>query len=445
MNLHRRALLGAVLTTPFLRAARAQEGPTPILMVHGNGDHAALWMTTLWRLESNGWPRERLMAVNMPDPLARANDAVAQEHRSSSAEQTERLAGFVAELRSRTGAARVALIGNSRGGYPIRDFVVHQGGGTQVSHAVTCGTPNRGVFDWEFNPGSEFNARSAFLQRLNAGASDVVEGTSFLTIRSDNDLFAQPDGRHVGRPGTPTGITQEGASLRGATNILLPGLDHRETAYHWRAFREMFRHIAGREPQTLTVMPEERPALSGIVTGLANGGATNRPVSGATVEVFLTDWNGQREGDALLRDVTSADGAWGPATLPAWRHMPVEIVLTVPGHPIAHYFRSHFPRSTEVLHLRPPPPLTEAERAAPAVVRMTRPRGYYSWPRDVVLLDNAEVAERREGVASIASASLRLPAQRVGSAIYGLFNEEKVCGRVVPMAENRIAILELTW
>jgi pimeloyl-ACP methyl ester carboxylesterase len=160
-------------------------------MVHGNGDHAALWLTTLWRFEANGWPRDRLMAVNMPDPLARANDAVPQEHRSSSAEQTERLAAFVAELRARTGAARVALIGNSRGGYPIRDFVVHHGGGGQVSHAITCGTPNRGVFDWEFNPGSEFNARSPFLQRLNGGASDVVGGTDFLALRSDNDLLRQ--------------------------------------------------------------------------------------------------------------------------------------------------------------------------------------------------------------------------------------------------------------
>lgn len=115
-------------------------------MVHGNGDHAALWLTTLWRFEANGWPRERLMAVNMLDPLARADDAVAQPHRSSSAEQTARqLAAFVAEFRARTGAPRIALIGNSRGGYPIRDFVVHQGGAAQVSHAITCGTPNRGV------------------------------------------------------------------------------------------------------------------------------------------------------------------------------------------------------------------------------------------------------------------------------------------------------------
>jgi pimeloyl-ACP methyl ester carboxylesterase len=215
MNLPRRALLGSALALPFLRTARAQEAP-PILFVHGNGDHAALWLTALWRWEANGWPRERLMAVNMPDPLARADDATPQPNRSSATEQTQRLAAFVAELRGRTGAARVALVGNSRGGYPIRDFVAHQGGAAQVSHAITCGTPNRGVYDWEWSPGGEFNGRGPFLRRLNGGETDVVAGTAFLAIRSDNDLFAQPDGRHVGRPGTPTGITVDGPMLRGA-------------------------------------------------------------------------------------------------------------------------------------------------------------------------------------------------------------------------------------
>ena len=445
MALHRRVLLGSALALPFLRPARAQEPATPILFVHGNGDHAALWMTTLWRFESNNWPRERMAAISLPDPLARADDAVPQADRSSSAEQTERLAAAIAELRAKTGAARVALVGNSRGGYPIRDFVSQPAGAAQVSHVITCGTPNRGVYDWEFNPGSEFNGRAPFLRRLNGGTTDVVPGTSFLTIRSDNDLYAQPDGRYVGRPGTPTGITQEGPSLRGATNILLTGLDHRETAYHWRSFREQFKHIAGREPQTLGVIPEERPRIGGIVTGLSNGAATNRPIAGATVEVYTVDWQGQREGDALLSVTTGIDGAWGTAVLPAWRYMPVEIVLGAPGHPTVHYFRSHFPRGSTVVHLRPPARLTEAERRADCVVRLTRPRGYFSWPRDVVLIDGQEVAEKREGVASIATASRALPLGRAGTAVHGLYNEEKLIGRAVPLSENRISVLELTW
>jgi pimeloyl-ACP methyl ester carboxylesterase len=442
MTLHRRALLGTALALPCLRAARAEEAPPPILFVHGNGDHAALWLTTLWRFEANGWPRERLWAVNMPDPLARADDAVPQARRSSSAEQTERLAGFVAELRARTGAGRVALVGNSRGGYPIRDFVVHQGGAAQVSHAITCGTPNRGVYDWEWGPGGEFNGRGPFLRRLNGGDTDVVEGTAFLTIRSDNDLYAQPDGRFVGRPGTPTGVTEDGPMLRGATNVLLPGLDHRETAYHWRAFREQFRFIAGREPATLAVPPEDRVSLNGLVTGIEAGTPTNRPVAGATVELFRVDpATGARQGEAIHRRETAANGAWGPVTVE--RGTFLEIVLAAPGHPVAHHFRTPFPRSTEVLHLRPPAAV--ADRATGSLIRLTRPRGYFSWPRDVVLLDGREVTERREGIASVATANGRLPAERAGSAVPAMFNEERVTARAVPLSENRISIAEMTW
>ncbi len=70
----------------FGRSALAQTAPIapaaaeipPILFVHGNGDDAALWITTLWRMESNGVPRDRMFAINFIDPLARTDDAVAE-------------------------------------------------------------------------------------------------------------------------------------------------------------------------------------------------------------------------------------------------------------------------------------------------------------------------------------------------------------------------------
>src|SRR5262245_13727626 len=65
----------------------------PIVFVHGNGDTAALWQTTLWRFESNGWPRERLFAIELPYPLARDNDSKAQPGRSSTADYMAYLKG----------------------------------------------------------------------------------------------------------------------------------------------------------------------------------------------------------------------------------------------------------------------------------------------------------------------------------------------------------------
>ena len=92
MAISRRMLLKGASALPLLAGnlavpAFAQIAPNageipPILFVHGNGDHAALWITTLWRMESNGVPHERMLAINLTDPLARSDDAVAQANRS---------------------------------------------------------------------------------------------------------------------------------------------------------------------------------------------------------------------------------------------------------------------------------------------------------------------------------------------------------------------------
>src|SRR6202035_2440371 len=125
---------GAALAETAPGTPPATEIP-PILFVHGNGDHAALWITTLWRMESNGVPRQRMLAINFTDPLARADDTKPEPNKSSTEDQRRELGEAVKELKQRTGAARVALVGNSRGGYPIRAYI-KRGGDGDVSHAV---------------------------------------------------------------------------------------------------------------------------------------------------------------------------------------------------------------------------------------------------------------------------------------------------------------------
>ena len=72
------------ITDNALTALRAPTMPIPIVFVHGNGETAALWYTTIWRFESNGYPRERLFAIDFTNPQARADDAVVEEGRSGS-------------------------------------------------------------------------------------------------------------------------------------------------------------------------------------------------------------------------------------------------------------------------------------------------------------------------------------------------------------------------
>jgi hypothetical protein len=146
---------------------------------------------------------------------------VAQPNRSSTEDQLRELTEAIDRIRTASGAPRLVLIGLSRGGNAIRNYVSTPERAANVSH---------GVFDWEATLGNEFNGRGAFLSRLNGGESEVVPGPAFLTLRSDGlDKYAQPDGRFLGRPGVPTGITAEGPALKGATNLVLGPVDHRET------------------------------------------------------------------------------------------------------------------------------------------------------------------------------------------------------------------------
>ena len=62
-------------------------------------------------------------------------------------------------------------------------------------------------------------------------------GVAFLTLRSDaSDKYAQPTGIFINLPGVPTGLSHDAPALTGATNVVLPGVDHRETSFGPRAF-----------------------------------------------------------------------------------------------------------------------------------------------------------------------------------------------------------------
>jgi pimeloyl-ACP methyl ester carboxylesterase len=431
----------------FAQAQSAAPGAAeipPIVFAHGNGEQAPLWMTTLWRMETNGVSRDRMLAVNFTDPLSRTDDAKPEPNRSSTEDQRRELGEAVQQLKRRTGAARVALVGNSRGGYAIRSYVKSTGG-ADVSHAVLCGTPNHGVYDWDDNLGSEYNGRGPFLRSLNEGESEVTPGTAFLTLRSENmDKYAQPDGRILGKAGTPTGIGFDGPALKGATNLVLGAVDHRETAYHPRAFREIYKFIAGREPDRMAIAPEAEVKLGGLVTGTPNGVQTNRPVAGASVEIYrVSPDTGERIGGPIHASQSAEDGRWGPAKVdPSWY---LEMVLTSAGSVTTHFYRSPFPRSSDIVHLRAARPLGPADAGAGCVVLMSRPRGYFGLPRDVVLFDGKQPSDVTPGVPTDSLSTLRLSAAEAGRPVTALFNEERIVARAWPASENRIAIAELTY
>ncbi|HZV94061.1 MAG TPA: alpha/beta fold hydrolase [Caldimonas sp.] len=424
----------------------------PVVFVPGNGDTAGIWMTTIWRFESNGWPSNRLHAIDMPYPLARDDDSREQPGRSSAAENAAFLAAEVRKVLAATGARKVALVGNSRGGYAIRNFIA-EGGAASVSDVVLCGVPNHGVFvNREAALGSEFNGAGAMLSRLNAprGAegNEVEPGIRWMTIRSDHeDKYAQPDGVWIGQRGKPTHVTYEGPALRGAENIVIAGVDHRETAFSPKAFAEMYRFIAGRPPATLDIVPASPVILDGIVSGLGLGNtqgnfATNLPLVGATLEVYATNPDtGERIGAPRHRRTIGSDGHWGPFTADGTTRY--EFQIAAPGYATTHIYHSPFPRSSDIVNMHPDR-MTEADRMAGALVIFNRSRGYFGVPRDHVVLDGKSPPEGiPTGVPGVSSAREKI-ADAASRTVVGEFDGERIVGHTWPAAQDQLTVLDLT-
>ena len=455
LQLPRRVLLASAAALLFAGCASgpASDPHPPIVFVHGNGDTAALWHTTLWRFESNGWPPERLHAIDLPYPLARDADDKPQDGRTSTTEHMQFLSAHVDEVLSRTGKTRVVLMGNSRGGNAIRNYIANGGGAAKVSHAILGGVPNHGVWAHSaFLPNSEFNGTGPFLRALNNKGNagiEITPGVKWLTIRSDSfDKFAQPDGVWIGQRGAPTNVGFDGPELKGAENVVIAGIDHRETSFSAKAFAAAHRFITGRESSALPIRPEPALTLSGKVsgTGLENRAGTgnfanNVGLAGAEVEVYAVDTStGERQGAPLHRQTVGADGLWGP--LVTTNQTALEFQVSAADFGITHIYRSPFARSSRVVHLRAQraPP---ADRDAGAIVTLTRPRGYFGVPRDQIALDGkSPPAGIPTGVPGVSVATARLPAvpQRT---VTGEFNGERIVGRTWPASANHVVLLEL--
>jgi triacylglycerol lipase len=356
----------------------------------------------------------------------------------------------------RTGATRVILLANSRGGNAVRNYIQNGGGDKTVSHAVLGGTPNHGVQAVKgMNEGNEFAGTGPFLMSLNApknAAGDEVTGpVKWMTIRSDNnDKFAQPDGLWIGQRGKPTNVTFAGPELKGATNVVIPRIDHRETSFSPAAFEAAYRFVTGRAPATTTVQPEQRAVLSGKVTGLgvsstdpASGNfANNLPLPGAQLQVFAIDpTTGERRGTPAYSKTITADGLWGPfAAQPDARY---EFVIAAPGYATTHIYRSPFPRSSSVLNMRAQR-IADADKNAPWIITMDRPRGYLDPARDKMAFDGQSPPPGAVMGAGVSSSKIK-PTGRLARPVVAEFNGERVVGRSWPAAENHLAILEMTY
>ena len=107
------------------------------------------------------------------------------------------------QVRARTGAARVDLIGHSQGGLVIRHYVKFRDGANEVDAAISLGAPHYGAAVANLltllGLGTcvgvvacgQMAIGSPFLGALNAG-DDTVGNVSYTNIASVNDGIVQP-------------------------------------------------------------------------------------------------------------------------------------------------------------------------------------------------------------------------------------------------------------
>jgi triacylglycerol lipase len=461
------ALLSSALITgcsiPTMQSSSANSPSLvdfpPIVFVHGNGDTAALWQTTLWRFESNGWPRDRLHAIEVPYPSSRDEDIKPQAGRTSTTEHAAYLSAEVDKLLATTGASKVVLFANSRGGNAVRNYIQNGDGVAKVSHAILGGTPNHGVWAIKgFREGNEFSGTGAFLMGLNAPKNakgdEVLGPVKWLTIRSDNnDKFAQPDGLWIGAKGTATNVTFAGPELKGATNAVIPRIDHRETSFSPAAFLTAHSFIRGVGPRFPAIVPEAVIVLNGKVTGLglnssdAKSGnfVNNLPVPDAALQIYATDATGARIGAPVYDKRVGIDGQWGPFT--AKVGVSYEFAISAAGYSSTHIYRSAFPRSSNIVHLRLER-MSDADKAntnAKSIVTFFRPRGYFDAQRDKMNFDGAVLPPGVPPSGSGVASSKIVVTQPGVRSIIAEFNGERIAGQTWPATENRVVTLELTY
>ena len=385
-----------------------QELP-PIVFVHGNGESSATWQDLVWRFESNGWPRNRLFALQQPYPLARDDDAKPQPGRSSNAEQLAFIQAEVQRVLTQTGAKQVVLIGRGRGAFAVRNYILNGGGDQTVSHAV----------------------------------------------------FAHPDARWPGVK-TPLALKDyDSAALKEVKSLVLPLAEQRDGAFSPAMFAASYKFLTGQPAKSLTVWPQMDLALDGIVTGMGvhsderasagSGFDNNLPVPKARVEVYaVSAASGLRTSGVLYEKAVGADGHWGP--FQAQQGASYEFVVRAPGYAVTHIYRSPFPRGSQWVNLKASR-IADADLPAFSITTLERLRGNLDPTVNHIAFDGQSpppgVPPEGAGAAglvavpAVAKITLDKPQSRAIAAEINTDTLERVVGRTWPAKESQVVRLEL--
>lgn len=281
-------------------------GVGPIIFVHGGAGSAQQFDSQAMRFASNGWPVDLLFAFEYDSTFATQGFAAV----------IARLNVFVDGVLAQTGADQVYLMGHSLG-----TFV------SQVYLSVPF-----------------YAAKVAKYVNIDGGtASALPGGVPTLAI------WAELAG---------SGAVNPPRAIVGATNVLLPGQFHVQSATSAEAFAAMFEFFTGEPPATTDILPV--PPGQVEIAGRAVFFPANMGVGDATVEIWeVDDTTGARKYDEPVATCSLSgtgyyDGVWGPVKVNGLKHY--EMVLLREGFRPHHFYFEPFMRSNYFVRLLTSPP-----------------------------------------------------------------------------------------
>ncbi len=281
-------------------------GVGPIVFVHGGAGSAQQFESQAMRFASNGWPVDLMFAFEYDSTFVTQDFATV----------IARLDAFIDSVREQTGADKVYLMGHSLG--------------TTVSHTYLA-VPARAA------------KVAKYVNIDGRTAAALPGGVPTLAIWAE---FAGS-----GAPNPPRQIV-------GATNILLPGQFHVQSATSPEAFAAMYEFFTGETLATTDILPV--PPGQVEITGRAVFFPANMGVGDAIVEIWEVDGaTGARKYDepeaaCSLSGTGYYDGVWGPVEVNGLKHY--EIVLIREGFRSHHFYFEPFMRSDYFVRLQTSPP-----------------------------------------------------------------------------------------
>jgi triacylglycerol lipase len=175
----------------------------PVLLVHGINGSADDYATVIERLERDGWPSDWILARTFEDPAWGCN-----------VDNAATIRGWVEELSSRTGQARVDIVAHSMGTLSSRFYLRSLGGLEHVSTYVTLGGMHHGLSSSCLSPirpcvWDELCESGDFVARLN-DPPVTPEPLWWVSIAGADD----------------EDVPASSSFLEGAENITIAGVDH---------------------------------------------------------------------------------------------------------------------------------------------------------------------------------------------------------------------------